>query len=69
MNCPHCDVELSPGEVRSLWGSLTNSLRKTRTGGRNGGRPAIPAFCKKCGKRLKSVREAAAHCRRPRRKL
>ena len=45
---------------------LLASLRKTKTGGRNGGRPPKPSWCQRCGAPCPSAREAAAHCRKTR---
>lgn len=46
---------------------LLSSLRKTKTGGHNGGRPPKPTYCR-CGIKCASAREAALHCRKPRTK-
>jgi transcription initiation factor IIE alpha subunit len=39
MNCPRCDAALTAEEIRRLNAQLNSSLRKTKTGGRKGGRP------------------------------
>jgi hypothetical protein len=46
---------------------LLAAMRKTVTGGHNGGRKPKPTHCR-CGKLCKSAKLAAAHCRKPRRK-
>lgn len=43
--CPHCEVELTPEEVRSLWGSYTSSLATPHAGP---GRPRWKEHCR-CG--------------------
>jgi hypothetical protein len=37
-HCPHCQHEIAPEELKSLWAAWCVSQRKTV--GRNGGRPA-----------------------------
>lgn len=35
-NCPRCEAPLTEKEIRSLWGTLNNSKRKTKGGNPNG---------------------------------
>lgn len=44
-------------------GRRNSSRVVNRSGGRNGGRKAIPTACPKCGVICSQVREARAHCR------
>lgn len=39
MKCPRCQATLTAEEVKTLWGAYTTSQRKTKAGGRKGGRP------------------------------
>ncbi|HEY1898138.1 MAG TPA: hypothetical protein VGG62_17795 [Terracidiphilus sp.] len=47
MTCPHCEKELTPEEVKSLWGRYTSSLVTNFHAGP--GRPPYKKRCK-CGK-------------------
>ncbi len=60
MKCPHCDHELAPDEVRSLWGQLTNSLRKSR--GAGPGRPKKLRRCDGCGQWLGAAERRRHEC-------
>lgn len=62
MNCPHCEQELTPEEVKTLWANYTTSLRQTLGGPKRLKRP-----CPSCGMMCTSAREAWSHCRIPRR--
>jgi hypothetical protein len=42
MNCPHCDVELTEEEIRSLWGSMTGRRQTPHAG------PGRPPYKKRC---------------------
>lgn len=55
--CPHCEAELAPEEIRSMWGVFTNGLRTKFKG-----QKAKPTKCAKCGVRCRTAREARAHC-------
>jgi hypothetical protein len=59
--CPHCEVELTPEEIKTLWSSYTTSLRQTLGGPRRTPRP-----CPNCGMTCDTAREAWSHCRIPR---
>ncbi len=50
MQCPHCKKDLTPDQIRSLWGQLTASLRRKH--GAGAGRPKKFRTCKKCGRRM-----------------
>lgn len=54
--CPHCAVQLTPEEIRSLVGKLNASLR--RKPGRKGGRPRTEA--KRCPCGAMTAKRAAA---------
>ena len=55
---------LSPAELRTLRGRCASRLRRTKAGGRAGGRKPIPTACR-CGVLCASVRLARDHCRKP----
>ena len=59
--CPHCEVELTPEEIKTLWSNYTTSLRQTMGGPKRQKRP-----CQTCGMVCGSAREAWSHCRIPR---
>ena len=59
--CPHCEHELTPEEIKSIWSSYTTSLRQTLGGPKRMKRP-----CQSCGMVCASAREAWSHCRIPR---
>jgi hypothetical protein len=42
MNCPHCNQEISPEELKSLWASYTGSLQTPHAG------PGRPRKAKRC---------------------
>lgn len=47
LECPHCSKLLTDSQVSTLYGRMTNARRKTKSGGKNGGRrkpdPDVPA--------------------------
>ncbi len=43
LSCPRCSGILTDTEVVTLHRQYANSLRKTKSGGKNGGRPASQA--------------------------
>ena len=43
MKCPHCENELTPEEIRTLWGAMTSSMRTTFGHG-----PGRPRWKKRC---------------------
>jgi hypothetical protein len=59
--CPHCEVELTPEEIKTIWSSYTTALRQTLGGPKRMKRP-----CNSCGMVCASAREAWSHCRIPR---
>jgi hypothetical protein len=59
--CPHCEAELTPEEIKTLWSSYTTSLRTTL-----GGPKRTPRPCPSCGMTCDTAREAWSHCRIPR---
>jgi hypothetical protein len=60
-HCPHCEHELTPEEIKTIWSSYTTSLRQTLGGPKRKKRP-----CQSCGMTCDSAREAWSHCRIPR---
>lgn len=42
MNCPHCEHELTPEEIRALWGSYCGTLQTPHAG------PGRPRWKKRC---------------------
>jgi hypothetical protein len=42
MICPHCDHELTPEEIRTIWASYTGSLQTPHAG------PGRPRYKKRC---------------------
>jgi hypothetical protein len=41
LNCPHCAAILTDEQVRNLHKRYANAQRKTKSGGKNGGRPKL----------------------------
>jgi len=43
MICPHCEHELTPEEIKTIWASYTSSQRETYGAG-----PGRPRYKKRC---------------------
>ena len=55
-------TSLTPDQLRTLRGKISNALIQNRSGGRNGGRPPKPTPCPKCGLECASVEASRQHC-------